>query len=874
MESAPLADRAQAALALANRDPGRAGPTVAALVADAGAARSWADVAVGEIAWGHALLSTGDAASALQHLRRAVACAKRVGRPDLHGEAAIKLAFAQVQQGQVRRSLKTLDEILPDLDGLLLGRALAQRATNLHLLGDLGGSVAGFRAATRVLRSVGDPGAVQRMLTNFALVLTDVHSFDEADAVLVEAESIARALDRHYAVGVITENRAYVAGLRGDLPVALDLLTRAEQVVTDLGGGNNLALLHHDRAELLLTAGLATEARKWADLAVAESLALHRFLKASEVRLIAAAAALAAGDAPAAVTDATIAIREFARQRRPAWVAQGRLILMRARLAGAPAPVGAVQIRSTVDVLADRARPSEMVEAWVAAARLTTSSPAAALRRQWLSSAAGYTTRSVPAAVRARAWYAEALLRIDHGRPAAAMVALRAGLRVLDEHADTLAATDLRARSAAARDELARTGLRLAVADGRAGPVFGWVERSKASRLRRRVRPPSDAELTGLLAELRSLSGRSETAPERGDPARIAALEDAVRDRYRSLSGVGETDQVTGIVSLADLRAGLHGRVLLDFFESDGTVGVVVVDRTGVRTRTVAPTAEVAALVDRVSFGVRRAAAGNSQRSLRAARGLLAAAVSRLNAVLAPAWPGLSLDGLVISPTGPLHDLPWSVLTPLAGHPITVTPSATAWLRGAPTGRPSGGHPLVIAGPDLPGARSEAAAVAALHGIDAMDDDATADRVLAALPRTSLLHLSAHGRLSAENPLFSSVLLADGPLMVYDLESVPNAPDTVVLASCDTARSQVCTGDELLGLAATLLRRGCTRLIAPVTPVPDRSTGAVMSALHRLLAGGLDPAVALARVQSELRTDEHLGDVAAAFVCLGVNRSG
>jgi hypothetical protein len=32
---------------------------------------------------------------------------------------------------------------------------------------------------------------------------------------------------------------------------------------------------------------------------------------------------------------------------------------------------------------------------------------------------------------------------------------------------------------------------------------------------------------------------------------------------------------------------------------------------------------------------------------------------------------------------------------------------------------------------------------------------------------------AAHGRLSAENPLFSEIALADGPLIAYDLEQLP-----------------------------------------------------------------------------------------------------
>jgi CHAT domain-containing protein len=69
------------------------------------------------------------------------------------------------------------------------------------------------------------------------------------------------------------------------------------------------------------------------------------------------------------------------------------------------------------------------------------------------------------------------------------------------------------------------------------------------------------------------------------------------------------------------------------------------------------------------------------------------------------------------------------------------------------------------------------------------------------------VHLAAHGRLAPHNPLFSELTLADGPLFAYDIEQLADAPHTVVLAACESGRSVVCAGDELLGLGAMFLAR-------------------------------------------------------------------
>ena len=115
------------------------------------------------------------------------------------------------------------------------------------------------------------------------------------------------------------------------------------------------------------------------------------------------------------------------------------------------------------------------------------------------------------------------------------------------------------------------------------------------------------------------------------------------------------------------------------------------------------------------------------------------------------------------------------------------------------------------------------------------------------------MHLAAHGRLAPHNPLFSELTLADGPLFAYDIEQLAEAPHTVVLAACESGRSVVCAGDELLGLGAMFLARGSSQLVASPLPVPDAETAPLMTAFHRRLAAGLPVAEALAQAQEQVR---------------------
>ena len=231
--------------------------------------------------------------------------------------------------------------------------------------------------------------------------------------------------------------------------------------------------------------------------------------------------------------------------------------------------------------------------------------------------------------------------------------------------------------------------------------------------------------------------------------------------------------------------------------------------------------------------------------------------------------PELADRPLVVVPTGSLQNVPWALLPSCAGRPVTVSPSATLWL-GARSRPADPGHALVAAGPALPGADAEARAVAAVHGVvPLLAAEATARRVLGALDGAALVHLATHGRLAPHNPLFSELTLADGPLFAYDVEQLAAAPHTVVLAACESGRSVVCAGDELLGLGAMFLARGSSQLVASPLPVPDTETAPLMTAFHRRVAAGRPVAQALAEAQEQMRGTGVAELTTGRFVCVG-----
>jgi CHAT domain-containing protein len=224
-------------------------------------------------------------------------------------------------------------------------------------------------------------------------------------------------------------------------------------------------------------------------------------------------------------------------------------------------------------------------------------------------------------------------------------------------------------------------------------------------------------------------------------------------------------------------------------------------------------------------------------------------------ALIAP----LGLDGrpLAIVSTGVLGQLPWASLAALCGASLVVAPSATKWLASTEPRPLTPTMTVALAGPDLEHSAEEADAVgAAWPGSRVLTGTgATRAEFAAAMSSATVVHAAAHGVHQPENPLFSSVRMADGPVFAHELDQSARAPAHVVLSACEVGLATIRPGDEALGLASVLLHLGTRSVVAGVARVGDDIAAPTMAAYHSKLARGLDSSVALAEALVEVDAD-------------------
>ena len=352
------------------------------------------------------------------------------------------------------------------------------------------------------------------------------------------------------------------------------------------------------------------------------------------------------------------------------------------------------------------------------------------------------------------------------------------------------------------------------------------------------------------------------------------ALQQAVADRERRIVKIHERlallRDADGLEALGPRRARADaptlprvdaGSVLLEyvFWEDRGAVFVVSPSGLAVEPLAVGAVA-LQRLLNRWQLNLESTArALHSGETLdRLAENANGQLANLYRALVEPVAAHLSgIERLVVVPYGPAHGVPFHALFDgqryLAERlEIWTSPSSSLLdLCSQRTGA-SIGRALVVgySGGLLPGVLDEARAVSALLGGTCyLEAEATRAAVLAEGSQHRILHLAAHGEARLDNPVFAHLTLADGQLGMADIFALRLDGALVTLSACETGRSAVVGGDELVGLSRGFLFAGASTLVQSLWRVDDASTARLMQKFYAALCAGAAPGQALRRAQ-------------------------
>lgn len=327
-----------------------------------------------------------------------------------------------------------------------------------------------------------------------------------------------------------------------------------------------------------------------------------------------------------------------------------------------------------------------------------------------------------------------------------------------------------------------------------------------------------------------------------------------LRTSMEDLAAIGNT-------SIDELQQSLPDDcVLVEYYSDGNNFWAFILDSHHLRVVSLpTPVPVVEKLLDKWQSNINRAlrtlpGSANEQMlrdySLSMAGQLYAAVMQPLAEQLTP------YRRIIIVPYGILHYLPFHLLRDKQGYlleraEVVILPSARLMQRSTPRQKR---RALALAyswDGRLQHSADEARRVIARFGGELYAENASRQSVLSASP-CQVLHISAHGQYRIDQPDFSYIQLADGPLYTDDLFQHDLSYELITLSACETGRSHAAAGDELIGLGRGFLFAGAGALIASLWRVNEALTLELMDALYHQLDLGASKAAALREAQLAL----------------------
>lgn len=413
----------------------------------------------------------------------------------------------------------------------------------------------------------------------------------------------------------------------------------------------------------------------------------------------------------------------------------------------------------------------------------------------------------------------------------------------------------------AVRKQSAETLVELLAGQGRLDEALSYAERARSRAFlqmigNRRINPRDEQ----LAAEVESLRA---TASSRTRADLVKA-----RMRYRELlTRVKAADpEYASLVRIEPLdidamqRRIPPGTTVVVYFMNTTTLHAWLVEHQRLQyLRLDAIPADVARAVCWARSLVRRPAVPRSMESLGGECDDPMTAEEAHAALIGPLLPYIHDKRLVIVPHGPLHYIPFAALRNPRTHRyliedyvLTYAPSLSVldFLRRKES--PVDGDALIIGDPangnarPLPGARSEATAIAGMFGTKAYTgSDATESLLYHAARKYDLIHIGAHAEYDAANPLFTRLMLApgderDGSLEVHEILADVDLTgvNLVVLSACTSGGGKPTGGDEIVSLTRAIHYAGSPGVISTLWEIEDEAAAAFMSEFYGRLRAG------------------------------------
>jgi CHAT domain-containing protein len=813
---------------------------------------------------GHMFFLTGEHGRAMECYRSAEARFEHLGAEVELGRTLSSSLQALIYLGQYEEAFASADKARAIFeragDSARLARLNANLGNVLHRLDRFEEALKMYHRAYEELSRSAEPQAVATVLHNMAVCYISVNKFPEALATYQQARACCERHNLPVLRAQADYNIAYLYYLRGEYPRASQLYQATRESCAKLHDAYHSALCDLDQAEMYLDLGRSEDGGELAQQAFSSFEAQGLGYESGKALAILALCRSRQGKPFHALELLETARQLFSEQKNWAWVAL--VDLYRALVLEQEGRLYEARnlCDSALSVFAASSRTGKAVLGELLLARLH-------LRLGDLRTAKGHCTavldRLSQEPIPVLSFHAYSLLgQVEEaaGNPRPAYDAYLQAHSQLENLRNRCQPEELKIGFFKDKLVLYESLVAMSVLPGArlgAGPeeAFAYIQQAKSRAMadlvafRSRALPALTGMRSGLVGQVRELREElnwyyrqidlQEIREENRSPQRVQNLRRRTREcedqLARVLGDVQKNDREfaallnVGTVDLAAIRSALPpDAVLLEYYYARGIVYAAVLNRDDLAVVPLSPAGRVHSLLRLLQQQLRKYPAeaggpeGLDEQSLVAVQSVL----QRLHEeLIAPVRDRLRARRLIVAPHGFLYYLPFHAL--FNGRDYLIDeytrgdiPSSSVFYLCCQRKRKHCRESLILAASDqdVRDAFQEAEAVASLVPNAGLwrGEAVTESRLRTLGPESRFLHLIAKGEFRSDNPMFSSIRLADSRLTLLDLYGLDLSAELVTLSGCGVGFDTTAEGEELMGLERGLLYAGAQAVLLPL----------------------------------------------------------
>ncbi|MFN0277015.1 MAG: CHAT domain-containing protein [Pyrinomonadaceae bacterium] len=347
----------------------------------------------------------------------------------------------------------------------------------------------------------------------------------------------------------------------------------------------------------------------------------------------------------------------------------------------------------------------------------------------------------------------------------------------------------------------------------------------------------------------------------------IIRIENNLADTNRRINSVTDSKsnspRKSASFRLRDLQRQLgEFRTLIEFVEFGGNISAFLITKTKIKYfRDLTTTAEIMRLLEDLhfQFGALRYGSIQLEKFLDSLKVRANEFLKQLyDQLLKSIEKNILGDQLIIIPAGVLNYVPFHALFDGSKYVVesfetSYAPSAGVWsvVQQRPKRKIKNSLLMAYADERIPLVENEVREIKSIlkRPTTLVGKDATFSGYIENAPKFDLVHLACHGKFRAENPMFSSLHLADGWITVRDICSQRLRASLVTLSACETGLNKIFAGEEILGLARGFLTAGANAIVVSLWAVNDAATRKLMKDFYTNLQLGHSIPASLRRAQ-------------------------